>query len=72
MNELIRKRMDICKECHLYRETKDGPVCNSKRYMSPNWKDWSYFPKDGWIKGCGCNLDHRTRQLNNHCVAGKW
>jgi hypothetical protein len=39
MNELIRKRMDICKGCVLYRETKDGPVCNSKRYMSPNLKD---------------------------------
>jgi hypothetical protein len=39
MLELIRKRMDICKKCVLYRETKDGPICNSKRYMSPDGKD---------------------------------
>jgi hypothetical protein len=35
LNELANKRLEICKKCPLYKETKNGAVCDSKKYMNP-------------------------------------
>lgn len=32
--ELYEKRMKICKECPLYKETPVGPICNPKLYIN--------------------------------------
>ena len=72
LDELINKRLDVCKVCPLYKDTPNGPVCNPSKYISPDGEDWSYFKKDGWVKGCNCLLKNKTRGLNNKCIVGKW
>ena len=72
MKNVVNERMKICIDCPLYKETKDGPICDPKKYMSPDGSDWSYFKKDGWKSGCGCHLNKRTANLSNHCNHGKW
>ena len=72
LDEFVNKRLEICKACPLYKETSNGPVCNPSKYISPDGKEWSYFKKEGWIKGCNCLLKNKTRGFNNQCIVKKW
>ena len=72
IEELQEKRIAICKECPLYKETNYGAVCNSAKYLSPDGKDWSWLAKNGYVKGCGCHISTITRNPNKSCNAGKW
>ena len=46
IDDVIKKRMGICKACPLYKETDGGALCDSSKYISPDGKEWSYFKKD--------------------------
>ena len=71
--DLYEKRMKICRECPLYKwDNFYGPICNSSKYLSPDGDDASYFPKPGWIKGCGCKLKFKVANPRGKCHAGKW
>lgn len=72
METFIEKRLEICKKCPLMRMTEYGMKCDERRWISPDGTQASYFKKDGWKKGCGCYLNSKTRNPNNHCVCGKW
>lgn len=73
MEEVIETRKKICEECPLYKMDKFyGPVCDSSKYLSPDGTTFSYFKKDGWIKGCGCHMSRKWGNFKAHCVAGKW
>ena len=72
LKDYVDKRLEICRACLLYKDSPNGPICDSSKYMSPDWKDWSYFQKPNWIRGCNCLLKNKTAGLNNKCVAGKW
>lgn len=73
MEKTYEERLAICKECPLAKETWDGMIrCDSSRYMSPDGTRTSYLPKSGWIKGCGCYVTIKARDLSKHCIAGKW
>ena len=72
MYTFIEKRLEICKKCPLMRMTEYGMKCDERRWISPDGTQTSYFKKDGWKKGCGCYLNSKARNLNNHCVCGKW
>ena len=39
VEELSERRLKICKECPLYKETSYGAVCNNSKYISPDGKD---------------------------------
>ena len=39
LSELAKKRLDICKQCPLYKETRNGAVCDSGKYISPDGKE---------------------------------
>lgn len=73
-NEDIKeKRMKICKECPLYKETPMGPVCNSRLYISESDKTTvSDRPKIGYRRGCGCILARKTKLPNARCIVLKW
>ena len=44
--DLSEKRLAICKECPLYKETPMGPICNPRLYINENNKtDYSDRPK---------------------------
>ena len=73
LNKSISKsRMNICKDCPLYKNTIVGPVCNSNLWYNPITKDISFKEKDGYIKGCGCRLEAKTTIAYMVCPAGKW
>ena len=73
MEELINKRKKICEACPLYKIDKFyGPICDNSKYLSPDGTNWSYFKKDGWIKGCGCHMSRKWTNFKSKCAAGKW
>ena len=46
--------------------------CNPKLWINPDTNEVSTFPKAGFIRGCGCHVLIKMRNLHNHCIAGKW
>lgn len=73
MNDDLRtKRMEICKECPLYEYTFLGPMCNPSMYMKPDTFEVSHFKQEGFYPGCGCRLDAKTREEDEHCKFNKW
>ena len=47
-------------------------MCNAKLYVNPETNDVSTEPKEGYIKGCGCHLEWKIKNINSKCPAGKW
>ena len=41
IEKMKEERLAICKECAIYKEGPNGPVCNSAKYISKDGKDWS-------------------------------
>ena len=68
--ELVDKRLEICKACHLYKETAFGPVYNPKHHINEEGET-SYIPKEGYKKGCNCILRRKAANPGNHCIIGK-
>lgn len=70
---LYDERRSICEKCPLYKIDKiHGPVCDSNKYISPDGTKWSWFRKDGYIRGCSCHLSRKWRDPKNKCIIGKW
>ena len=69
---MLEKRLEICKQCPLWKETINGPICNPNKWINPQDGKSSYFPKDGYVKGCGCLLERRVLNNDAKCVANKW
>ena len=66
----IEERRKICEECPIFSSVRG--VCNPKLWLNPDTNDVSTSPKAGYIRGCNCHVLIKLRNLNNHCVAGKW
>ncbi len=66
------ERLEICKKCGLARHTEFGIKCDDRKWLDVANNTTSFFKKDGWVKGCGCNCAIRVKNPNNHCVANKW
>lgn len=65
------RRMKICEDCPLYKETEVGPICDNERWINEN-KRVSKFPKIGYIRGCGCKLRFKTNNPASHCPLRFW
>lgn len=70
--DLQESRMNICKECPLLMNGKFGPQCNNSLWLDTETNNTSTVPKDGYIRGCGCRLNAKTRIPDAHCPANKW
>ena len=66
----IEEREEICKKCPILEPYRR--VCNPKLYLNPDTNEVSTTPKAGFIRGCNCAVFIKMKNLNNHCVAGKW
>ena len=66
----IEERKEICKRCPIYSPVLG--LCNPKLWLNPETNEVSTSAKAGYIRGCGCYILIKMRNLNNHCVAGKW
>lgn len=71
-NDLYESRIRICKQCPLYTETSLGPVCDSKKCFNKETNKTQSYPSDGFICGCACRLNAKTRLKNAKCVLNKW
>ena len=66
----IEERLQICKECPIYSSIRG--ICNSALWLNPKTEEVSETPKNGYIRGCGCNIFFKTKSRSSHCIAGKW
>lgn len=69
--DLSKNRLKICYSCPLY-SNKLGGICNSKLWLNVNTGDVSTTVKPGYVRGCSCRLNAKTRLANATCPAGKW
>ena len=71
--DYAEERMDICKQCPLYiLQELVGPICNSKLYLNTKTNKLSDLPREGYKNGCGCLLERKVLQIENHCPLHKW
>lgn len=68
---LQQERMKICYKCPLY-SSKFGGQCNNRLWLNVETGDISLVRQQGYIRGCGCVLNSKTRVPEAHCPAGKW
>jgi len=68
---MLEERLKICQECPLWKETINGPICNPYKWINPKDGKSSYFPKDGYVKGCACLIKQKAANKDSHCVAGR-
>lgn len=68
--ELSDKRMAICKQCPLYDKEKDK--CDSRKCYNKDTHEVTTYPQDGFICGCGCFMQKKSRVKNAKCVLSKW
>ena len=66
----IEERREICEKCPIYSPAR--AICNPKLWLNPDNDDVSTSPKAGYIRGCGCHVLIKLRNLQSHCIAGKW
>ena len=67
-NDLMEKRMTICKDCKLYKEdTVLGAICNNRLYLNPKTNETSIVKKEGFSRGCGCMLRAKARLKDAKC-----
>lgn len=73
IDKMSEERLAICKACPLYKETQNGPICNSNLYINiENKKDISDRSRVGYRRGCSCNLNKKTRLTIAKCIVEKW
>lgn len=73
MENFVKKRLDICRNCPIMRQTEFGMKCDDRKWISPDGTETSFLKKDGWRRGCGCYLERgKAKNPNNHCIIGKW
>lgn len=70
--EISKARLTICRKCGLYNYGIVGVTCNSSLYINPETDEVSEVYKDGYVKGCGCRLNAKTRVMYEACPANKW
>ena len=63
----IEERKKICFMCPIYEASRQR--CNPKLWINPDTNEVSIIPKAGFIRGCGCFIMVKMKNLNNHCIA---
>ena len=68
--EYVTERTIICRKCPICDNITE--MCNAGLYLNPETNDVSVYPKEGYIKGCGCHLKWKIANKKSKCSAGKW
>lgn len=66
----IKEREEICRRCPIFNPSRN--ICNPKLWINPETNEVSTSAKASFIKGCGCAVFVKMKNLSNHCIAGKW
>ena len=70
--DLSKARLKICKNCPLYTEKWYGAICDNRKWMNLETKEISTTPIEGWVNGCMCRLEAKTRDNESKCKINKW
>lgn len=70
-SDLSEQRLNICKQCAIYKPQLGG-ICDSSKYVSPDGSEWSLTRKTGYIRGCGCRLAAKSKLPHGKCPVGLW
>lgn len=68
--EMSEKRMEICRACPLFEIDGEFSICCNTKYINKD-EEWSYIKKKGYVRGCGCKLEYKTKNPMAHCVINK-
>ncbi len=68
----MEEKINICKNCPLYKRVIGGAICNNKLWLDPITNKTSLIPQEGYFKGCGCVLDSKWKSPTSHCPVNKW
>lgn len=66
----IKSRKEICEACPIFNPLNG--LCNPKLWLNPETNEVSNTKKEGFVRGCGCLVYIKMKNLANHCVAQKW
>lgn len=70
--ELLERRLKICRICPLYTD-KLGGICDKEKYYDFVLdKHCRPDDSDTCIHGCGCRMQAKGRLPYANCVANKW
>lgn len=64
------RRRSVCLRCPIY--SAEWGTCDSRKWIDPKTGAVSAAHRPGYVRGCGCLVDYKTRGVDNSCVAGKW
>ena len=67
--EYVTERTIICRKCPICDNVTE--MCNADLYLNPETNDVSVYPKEGYIKGCGCHLKWKIANIKSKCLALK-
>ena len=79
--QMSNKRLELCRKCPLFVSSLAGIRCNSNMWMNPKTQELSDNWKEGFVNGCGCRLEAKTRtplqkddngNLIDGCPASYW
>jgi len=70
MENYITRRQEICNNCPIH--LSESNICDSHQYLNPITMESSKKPTKGFIRGCGCALDFKIKNINSKCIAGLW
>ena len=65
-----KEREECCRKCPIFKPADQ--TCNSRMWLNPNTDEVSVVQKAGYIRGCGCKMPFKWRNMGTHCIAGKW
>jgi len=69
--DLSEKRLSICNNCPIVKQSGIGPICDSDKWINKNNESSEeYF--EGATRGCGCRLSAKTALKHARCIIGKW
>lgn len=70
-SDISELRMKVCQRCPIFYNNMGG-ICNPHLYIHPDTEDVSVYEKPGYVKGCGCRLQAKTRLIDAKCIINKW
>lgn len=72
-DSLSKERLEICRSCKLCRVDKFfGEICSSKRWLNLETNEISKVYKEGFVNGCGCVMELKSRVPEAKCIINKW
>lgn len=72
-SDYYEERLKICNECPLGLNTPSGLICNNNLWINAEDKTTiSNRKKEGYVRGCSCNITRKAKIQFAKCIVNKW